>query len=52
MTVRSAVCFGSTVRSGSGAGAFGRRPKYFSMIGITSAAFTSPTSAMTMFAGT
>ena len=52
MTILSAFCGGSTVRSGSGLGLAGSRPKYFSTIGRTSFDFTSPTSVTTMFAGT
>ncbi len=48
----SANCFGSIVVIGSGFGPAGIGEKYFVSIGIASLAFTSPTTATTMFAGT
>ena len=48
MTRRSAVCGGSTVRTGGGASPFGILPKYLSRTGMISAAFTSPTMAVTI----
>ena len=48
----SANCGGSTVVIASGLGPPGMGPKYFVSSGIASAAFTSPTTAITMFAGT
>ena len=52
MTMTSAICVGSIVRIGSGFGRAAMRPKYFSITGMISCAFTPPTMAVTMLAGT